>query len=1488
MHQSGRILHQVERNRAYARNVRSDRASQSINHTMITRPSSSGGVSSGWGVGGSDGQQRPDSAMSLCEIGVPLKISEPNDQGEHPNRNIINFPTDGSQLDQQQQVSSNAPTRVVSASSTTSSAPPHIGSRRPPSPYRRMTTPASMISDDNNNINNVDSRSAAKDEELSAQRRTISQLYHRLSTLENHIQQIQIQKRVLVAQNRRYRAKHVAATASLGFASGDRGGTPPALTETSAGAEGDDADAGAAELMLLRTTTGSPVIMNGQSGDFKSYDEADGGGQGVWDVGDTNNGEHLMAAPNQLEGDDDIGETADAADTPALSRENIASMKYAAESTLYTAARPASAGQASLLDLSERQSCASAQQAAGEQLEKERKLVEQCLGEQASNTFAFAVEVRCEEDLKDLLLLACSKLRQVQQRSSSRPSSPLPLGNASSSHTASGAAGSSTTAAPTNQQPQKVAFDVEPSCLEDSQHQWTMSVSQQRHTHRSMSSVSMKEMLDELKNAVTLWKDAAGTRLDSGLQLSLTLMQQLRVWASSCESLVERVERTKDLVLGHSGVHPSDSPSSSLPPPPLTISNLGHELDELLTVILQLSRHTTVAVDVVEKNYVQLQTTVAKCHDGTTEEMDDVNGRRSISACDDGTTATQKRGMSLSGSLRGSAKYSRSGSIWAAAASSSTEGEGRGGRRKSVLPSDGNNLAASAEQRVLKDIHRSVAQLRQDISSLQNNCKAQLQRTLKDSATDEDLLCVYRREIADAAARCNRPPSEKVTAAAGSPRSASGGRRRHPPPALGEIAADDFITVPTTPVISSSSPVPMPQPTSRPGSGAATRPRSTPGRAAGAATTSRSGSPLAAFPPPPPVVAIVPPIVAQLIKCVNSTHIAYLELFFGPVRNHSSYRSLVEQEKHAQLHLRRKADLDAAVASVDGGPAVVGSLSSMDSVVFVRRGANTPQHPPPRDTNNSQDEGGDPAIGEALARHMSVLPGTYGALIARNIAELRAFPTALSEQDEQDLTNHADIVQQLLEIGFMWSDALSAVDSSRGAADHPHSSHLRVHHCTDFLELVRRSRPMVSAFFFHNATLQATSVTELAENSASCFADAIRGLLGRGGKKGTSAHAAQHIVTCARLLQDSSRARAALNWKGLLTLHKHARMKQLLLQGLRTISASGAGGSDRGPNRGLTVEQNEQLAGNLRRLVAAFYTDLGIKFEAEQRLLKSSLRITMEAVWADFISLLRDSGDLCLATGVNIEVLDVLGPSYHTLMTEGLKYLPVASNYAAGNSPLAGATVAVPRALLSRVTSAPLPRTGGGGGGLPTGAQPQQALLAKPLDTTVSTIGDADASAVAGYSESVIHDDVSSPWAVLFPPRTGSASGLAACSTTSLDVGAAPMWLGLCISKSVDTQRTFAQQLPGTTRQTGAVNRLPPGCIDGRLRPLRPQPVAQSAYHAQQAARNASPHRSGHLDTPTQMFKLAPSQQSVVDVGRKMYTTSAVLSKENPWISRKR
>jgi hypothetical protein len=598
----------------------------------------------------------------------------------------------------------------------------------------------------------------------------------------------------------------------------------------------------------------------------------------------------------------------------------------------------------------------------------------------------------------------------------------------------------------------------------------------------------------------------------------------------------------------------------------------------------------------------------------------------------------------------------------------------------------------------------------------------------------------------------------------------------------------------------------------------------------------------------------------------------------------------VEQEKHAQLRLQRKADLDAAVASVEGGAAVGGSSSSMDSVVFVRRSANTPQHPA-RDTNHSQHEGGDPAIREAMARHMSVLPGTYGALITRNIAEIRAFPTTLSEQDEQDLTNHADIVQQLLEIGFMWSDALSGGDSTQRGG-HPHSSHLRVHHCTDFLELVRRSRPMVSAFFFHNATLKTAAVMELAENSASCFADALRGVVGRGGKRETAAHAAEHIVTCARLLQDSSRARAALNWKGLLTLHKHAKMKQLLLQGLRAISVSECGGLDRGAS-GPTVEQNEQLAGNLRRLVAAFYADLGIKFEAEQRLLKSSLRITMEAVWTDFISLLRDSGDLCLATGVNIEVLDVLGPSYHTLMTEGLKYIPVASNSAAGNSPLAGATVALPRGLLSRVTSPPA-RTGGGPA---TRAQtPAQARIAKPNDTTVSSIGNVDASAVTGDGESAIQDDASSPFSVLFPPRAGSASGLAACSTTSLDVGAAPMWLGLCISKSVDTLRTSSQQQPASTKQTGAVNRLPHGCIDGRLRPLRPQPVAQSAYHAQQAARNASPNRSAPLDShgSSHMFKLAPpapsqqyQQQRVVDVGRKMYTTSAVLSKENPWITRK-
>ncbi|CUG90683.1 Hypothetical protein, putative [Bodo saltans] len=1545
MHQSGRILHQVERNRAYARNVRSDRVSQSINHS-ITRPSSSGGVSSGWGVGGGGGGdgQRPESAMSLCEIGVPLTISEPHASGAaSSNHNISNFPTDGSQLDHPLQSSSNAPTRVVSASSNTSSAPPHIGSRRPPSPYRRMTTPsASIISNNNNNDHENNSSSsvliAAKDDEIAAQRRTISQLYHRLSTLENHIHQMQIQKRVLVAQNRKYRVKEIASTSSFGLSvvggSGDRGESPPpALVEITEGGGADDAvgdSAAAAELMLLRTTTGSPVIVSGQSGEFKPTDDDE---PGEW--GTTNHNENPLAATSQYPDNeetvtqledinDDVGDaaTADHAAAP-LSRENLSSMKYSgggiASAAIYSSGqRPASAGQASLLDLSERQSCASAQQAAGEQLEKERKLVEQCLGEQASNVFAFAVEVRCEEDLKDLLLLACSKLRQQRGGGGgSRPSSPLPLGNSSSSPTAS-AAGVATapghSTSTTTYQP-KVGFDIqtEPSSHEDSQHQWTMSASQQHHNnnslHRASTSVSMKEMLDELRDAVTLWKDAAGTRLDSGLQLSLTLMQQLRVWSSSCESLVERVERTKDLVLGHAGERPADTPAptgtaaSELSPPPLTISNLGKELDELLNVILQLSRHTTVAVDVVEKNYAQLQSTVAKCHDGAVEDNDTAErGGNSLPA------AGGKQRGSLSGSLRGSStKHNRSGSIWAATAALTEGGSGKA-RSASLSNSTLGVRAGSAEQRVMKDIHRSVAHLRQEITSLQTHCRTQIQRTLKDSATDEDLLCVYRREIADAALRCSQSAAvgggaaaqttsvgDKVAPTTGTVRSASGGRRRQPPPALGSVA-DDFITVPTTPV-NSSSPPPLLQPaSSRPGSGTAARPRSTPGRGGGG-TASRSGSPLGAYPPQPAVV--VPPIVVHLIKCVNSTHIAYLELFFGPVRNHSTYHTLKEQERHAQLRLQRQHEVEAALASVDGGAAaaLVGP-SSLDGVVFVRRGANTSQ--PQHDNNTgAANHSEDPAIREVVKRHMNVLPGTYGALIERNVAELRSFPTTLSEQDEQDLANHAEVVQQLLEIGFMWSDALSGGDergcSSGNGSDH-FSSHLRVHHCTDFLELVRRSKPMISAFFFHNAILKTNAVAELQENSASCFADAIRGVVGRTGKKGSEvqrkAQSAQNILACTRLLQDSSRARAVLNWKGLLALHKHAKMKHLLLQGLRTIAASNNDNTNNSRSvvvaSSSLVEQNEQLAGNLRRLVAAFYTDLGIKLEAEQRLLKSSLRITTEAVWADFLSLLQDSGDLCLASGVNIEVLDVLGPSYHTLVTEGLKYIAVPSSATTTAGALAGASVVIPRGLSSAIVPS---RNLFSRAHTPLGKQLQQ----QPLDST--TMHNADASTTGRDGDSVLLDDASSPWPVaLPPPRPASPAGGGAHSTTSVDVGAAPMWMGLCISKSVDTLRNTSSPSQLPAKQLVPVNRLPPGSLDGRLRPLRPHTVAQSAYHSQQAAKHLSPQRSTQRHHASHhMFKLASSpspqpQQSVTptDLGRKMYTTSAVLSKENPWIARKK
>jgi hypothetical protein len=192
--------------------------------------------------------------------------------------------------------------------------------------------------------------------------------------------------------------------------------------------------------------------------------------------------------------------------------------------------------------------------------------------------------------------------------------------------------------------------------------------------------------------------------------------------------------------------------------------------------------------------------------------------------------------------------------------------------------------------------------------------------------------------------------------------------------------------------------------------------------------------------------------------------------------------------------------------------------------------------------------------------------------------------------------------------------------------------------------MVRYSKPMRDAYFFFDATLQRAAATDLEQSARSFSLAAKTILLSTGGGKEQKA-ALHEVLNKVTMLADAGRARAKLNWKGLLLLHKYLRSKSLILTVLRhhrSQRCAGDGGDD----------PSIDVVDQVQRTVHAFYADIIGEHTNEYQFLRGGLRLTVEAVWVELLALLRANADLCEQSGLDVNVLEALGPMHATVLEQ--------------------------------------------------------------------------------------------------------------------------------------------------------------------------------------------------------------------------------------------
>ena len=354
------------------------------------------------------------------------------------------------------------------------------------------------------------------------------------------------------------------------------------------------------------------------------------------------------------------------------------------------------------------------------------------------------------------------------------------------------------------------------------------------------------------------------------------------------------------------------------------------------------------------------------------------------------------------------------------------------------------------------------------------------------------------------------------------------------------------------------------------------------------------------------VMTSQPRVLKLLTACVSQMHAIYMHSLFG-------------LQKCASRSKLLAADNEARVYSVACGTVIVGDQQQAN-----RKATSSPATTAP---NSSTTEP------------------------AQQRPEAVTFPVGLSEQDERELESNANEAHLLLSMGLLWESAMAP---------------LRVVGCSSFLRLVKYSAAMVRHRFGGSAEVVQQRCEELRDQAPS-FGNAMRRILAVEYENVLRKDMFDHrhkrelvrsILHQVNLLSEAPAARARFNWKGLLALHKFTRAKDLLIAATeklqtdlrRNVSSPSDSSSSSVTKKigAVAAARNEhwiKISEDLSRMATTYFADVAVRHEKEMLLLKGTLRMSADAAFDHLIDLLREARSACIMQGIDVDVIEGLGPS---------------------------------------------------------------------------------------------------------------------------------------------------------------------------------------------------------------------------------------------------
>ena len=233
------------------------------------------------------------------------------------------------------------------------------------------------------------------------------------------------------------------------------------------------------------------------------------------------------------------------------------------------------------------------------------------------------------------------------------------------------------------------------------------------------------------------------------------------------------------------------------------------------------------------------------------------------------------------------------------------------------------------------------------------------------------------------------------------------------------------------------------------------------------------------------------------------------------------------------------------------------------------------------------------------------------ALRRKLLSDANHFPLSIDAADIQGLSACRQECLLLLDICALWRQAMPC----------------HVHHCSNFVDIVRRN-PAIALDRYHNDRQLAAQ--QLVESTGGRFTSFLATVTKNG-----SFTTIQEITDSLRALNRLDKAEARLNWKGLVRLHNFVLLREQVKEGIRELKADLDEGKDIDAERN-AMEQWQQSQ------------------QERWQTVRGHQRLCREALWGEVLQSLQKEEDSVKASGIDLELLDGVGPAASKLMIAAL------------------------------------------------------------------------------------------------------------------------------------------------------------------------------------------------------------------------------------------